>query len=222
VTSGAQTRKQKLSQNSLERREKGKLELRQTILEAAVKLFEEQGGFENFSLRQVAEAVGYSPTTIYLYFRDKDELLFYVAMEGFREFSERLEAGYQSTSDPLERIRTTGRAYLSFALAFPVHYRLMFMQRGDFLERTPPEGYGVVIDGFEVLNRAVSEAMQAGAIAVGDVQAISSYLWSGVHGIASLHIATPYFSPEVARGMFEMGMSVAARGLGAREILVGT
>jgi AcrR family transcriptional regulator len=51
------------------------LRYRQAILTAAGALFLEQG-YERFSLRKVAERIGYSPTTIYPYFRDKDDLLF--------------------------------------------------------------------------------------------------------------------------------------------------
>ena len=216
MISQAQTRKQKLSQNSLERRERGKLELRQTILDTAVKLFEEQGGFENFSLRQVAEAVGYSPTTIYLYFRDKDELLFYVVVEGFREFGQRLEDGYQSTQDPLERLHRIGKAYVQFGLDRPMHYRLMFLQRGDFLERTPPEGFESVIDSFGILNRAVSEAMAAGLIHAGDVLGYSSTLWASVHGLVSLHLSTPYFPAERVLELQELVLGTLAHGMNTR------
>ncbi len=218
MTSGAQTRKQKLSQNSLERRERGKLELRQMILEAAVKLFEEQGGFETFSLRQVAEEIGYSATTIYLYFADKEDLLFHVALEGFKAFGVQLEAAYLLSDDPLLRIRNVGRAYLNFALENPIPYRLMFMQRGDFLERRPPEGAVSVIDSFGLLERAVEAAMNAGKLDPDDPQRVASLLWTHVHGVAALHIATPYFPREQAAGLFEWSVTIAMLGLSARVL----
>ena len=42
---------------------------RQAILTAAQHLFNEQG-FEKVSMRNIAEAIEYSPATIYLYFKD--------------------------------------------------------------------------------------------------------------------------------------------------------
>ena len=218
MTETSPTRKQNLRKNSLERRERGKLELRQTILEAAVGLFERQGGFENFSLRQVAEEIGYSATTIYLHFADKEELIFHVALEGFAAFGQQLEAAYAHSDDVLLRIRLVGRAYLNFALENPIHYRLMFMQRGDFLERKPPGGQVSVIDSFGILRRAVEAAMKAGALDPGDPQAVAGLLWTHVHGVAALHIATPYFPKEQAEGLFEWSMTIAARGLGARAL----
>ena len=73
----ANTQAERLRQAIRHRRDQEKQELRQTILNAAGELFLEQG-YERFSLRKVAERIGYSPTTIYLYFRDKDDLLFTV------------------------------------------------------------------------------------------------------------------------------------------------
>ncbi|MFH4082248.1 helix-turn-helix domain-containing protein, partial [Acinetobacter baumannii] len=71
------TRQARIRQNSAQRRERSRQETRQAILEAAIQMFEREG-YEGFSLRQVAENIGYTPTTIYLYFKDKDDLLFAV------------------------------------------------------------------------------------------------------------------------------------------------
>lgn len=68
------TRVERTRQASRHRREQEKEELQQLILKAAGELFLEQG-YDRFSLRQVAERIGYSATTIYLYFEDKDDLL---------------------------------------------------------------------------------------------------------------------------------------------------
>ena len=57
-----------------ERRAREKKELRQEILDAARDLFLREG-YENVSMRKIAEKIEYSPTTIYLYFQDKADLL---------------------------------------------------------------------------------------------------------------------------------------------------
>ena len=56
------------------RKEKEKEALRQKILAAARELFVDEG-YENVSMRKVARKIEYSPTTIYLYFKNKAELL---------------------------------------------------------------------------------------------------------------------------------------------------
>src|SRR5436190_19184209 len=124
--SKSETQAQRLQQAIRHRQNQEKLELRQAILREAGKLFLEQG-YNHFSLRRVAERIGYSPTTIYLYFRDKDDLLFTVVDEGFARFGQQLAAA-ASTEDPWERLIALGRAYVSFGLQNPVYYQLMFMQ----------------------------------------------------------------------------------------------
>src|SRR5215831_8637617 len=124
------TQGERLRQAIRHRQAQEKQELRQAILKAAGELFLEQG-YERFSLRKVAERIGYSPTTIYLYFRDKDDLLFTVVDEGFARFGQQLAAAAESQEDPWERLIALGRAYVAFGLEYPVYYQLMFMQRAE-------------------------------------------------------------------------------------------
>lgn len=65
-----------------ERRAREKKELRQEILDAAREMFV-RDGFENVSMRKIAEKIEYSPTTIYLYFQDKADLLDCLCEETF-------------------------------------------------------------------------------------------------------------------------------------------
>src|SRR2546430_12864386 len=128
----ASTQAERLRQAIRHRQAYEKQALRQAILTAAGELFLEQG-YERFSLRKVAERIGYSPTTIYLYFHNKDDLLFTVVDEGFVRFGQQLAAAAESQEDSWERIIALGRAYITFALQNPVYYQLMFLQRTDFL-----------------------------------------------------------------------------------------
>src|SRR5215469_13257856 len=148
------TQADRLRQAIRHRQEREKQELRQAILAAAGELFLEQG-YERFSLRKVAERVGYSPTTIYLYFRDKDDLLFTVVDEGFKRFGQQLVAAAESQEDPWERIIALGRAYVAFGLQNPMYYQLMFMQRADFLTHEQADKGQPRIATFVVLRQAV-------------------------------------------------------------------
>ncbi len=184
----SETRGQRLKQKSFERRVRDKLELRRQILEAAVELFKIHG-YEGFSLRQVAEKIDYTPTTIYLYFKDKNELLLTVAYEGFKTFGERFQAVFDAVTDPIERVRALGRTYVQFAFDFPLHYRLMFMQRSDMLERDTPKGYERLIDSFGLLQTAVEAVLETGVWGQHEAQAVARLLWTSVHGVVSLELS---------------------------------
>src|SRR5436190_14888436 len=162
------TQAERLRQAIRHRQEQEKQELRQAILHAAGELFLEQG-YERFSLRKVSERIGYSPTTIYLYFRDKDDLLFTVVDEGFVQFGQQLAAA-ESQEDPWERIIALGRAYMAFGLQNPMYYQLMFMQRADFLTDIPNGESQPRIASLQVLRKAVQQAIDAGILRSGDAE----------------------------------------------------
>jgi len=206
------TRAQRIKTKSSQRRESKKAELKQEILRAATELFLEHG-YEKFSLRQVAEEIGYSPTTIYLHFKNKEELLFMTALEGFKEFGRALKIGYESTADPLERIFAIGKAYVDFGLEHPVHYRLMFMQENDIIYKKLPDCEGSIIDSFGILQKTIEEAIAAEVIECKDAQLFSALMWSRVHGIVSLAINVPKVDKNMAYEMLEINRQMMKKAL---------
>jgi AcrR family transcriptional regulator len=200
-----------MQQASRQRREQQKQELRQAIVDAAAALFLEYG-YQGFSLRQVAERIGYSATTIYLYFADKDDLLFTVAEDGFGRFGAQLDAA-AGASDPLERLHAIGRAYVDFGLANPAYYRLMFMERADFLmqfygaERKPRLGT------LDIVVQAVQEGLAAGLIRAAPPQALADALWAAVHGVVALHLALPIVDRARAEQAAEAVLQVMIAGM---------
>jgi AcrR family transcriptional regulator len=206
------TRAERVRRASRERREQEKQELREAILRAASRLFAEQG-YERFSLRQVAETIGYSPTTIYLYFKDKDDLLFAVVEEGFARFGARLASAAASADDPLDRLGAIGRAYIDFGLQNPVHYQLMFMQRADFLVGYRPGDDKPRIDAFRVLQDTVQYGIDAGVLRPGNVEAYSDALWALVHGVVALAISMPFIPAERIRRCAETALAMSIDGL---------
>ena len=210
--SRAGTQAQRLRQAIRHRQEREKQELRQAILSAAGELFLEQG-YERFSLRKVAERVGYSPTTIYLYFRNKDDLLFTVVEEGFERFSQQLVAAAASQEDAWERLIALGRAYVAFGLQNPVYYQLMFMQRADFLMHPPVGESQPRIMSFRVLRQTVQQAIDAGVLRPGDVESYSDVLWALVHGMVSLAISMPMFDASRIQRTMETAWQMECQGL---------
>jgi len=171
-----------------ERKEKQKTEIRKMILDASMKLFVEQG-FENVSIRKIADLIDYSPTTVYLYFTDKDEILFNLHELGFQKMAEYNE-GLWDIKNPLLRLHKMGENYIKFGLSNPECYDLMFIQRA------PMQSIEKMVDcewksGDVALGRlkdTVREGMEKGLIVRGDVDAVSMAIWGMVHGLVSLAI----------------------------------
>ncbi len=211
------TQAERMRQAIRHRQEQEKQELRQSILTAAGELFLEQG-YERFSLRKVAERIGYSPTTIYLYFRDKDDLLFTVVDEGFVRFGQELARAAASTEDHWERLIALGRAYVNFGLQNPVYYQLMFVQRTDFLMHHSAGESQPRIAAFRILQQTVQEAIDAGVLRPGDAETYSDALWALVHGMTSLAISMPTFYAERISRTMEVAWQMECEGLRAEAL----
>jgi AcrR family transcriptional regulator len=173
-----------------ERRAREKEELRQEILDAARELFAKEG-YANVSMRKIAEKIDYSPTTIYLYFEDKDKLLYSICEETFAKLVKEFEEIEAGTSDPIEQLERAGRAYIDFGLSHPNHYKVTFMGAGraDPMECQnfdPRESMGEKC--FMHLRTIVERCVQQGKFRPIDLDATSQGLWAAVHGITSLLI----------------------------------
>ena len=178
-----------------ERRAREKQELRQEILSAARELFIREG-FENLSIRKVAEKIEYSPTTIYLYFQDKADLLDCVCEETLEKLESRLAALRVTIQDPVERLKSGLRAYIEFGLEYPNDYRVAFMMEvkqelggSDRCPRCHEQGQKT----FDHLRGNITECIQTNAFGVHDVEATSQTLWAAAHGLTSLLILHPSF-----------------------------
>ena len=212
VTKTEPTSAQRIKEGAAARRSRERRARHREILEAAETLFLEHG-YEAFSLRGVAEAIGYTPTAIYRYFDDKDELLFEIALEGFAAFARNQQEAFDRVNGPAERLAEMARAYIRFGLEHPLRYRLMFMQRGEYLTRPRPDGHKPAIESFNVLSRAVAEAQAAGYLSEYSTQDAANAVWSGVHGIVALAVSMPFCDAARTEAMTEIFISKMLKGL---------
>lgn len=164
--------------------------LRGEILAAARDLLAETGDKDAVSVRAVAERVGVTTPSIYLHFKDKDDLLDAVCADVFAALAVALTAAAAEDGTPLEKLLAQGRAYVKFALDKPEHYRLAFM-----ISFEPRNVDDVLADScFSQLLRTVQECIDAGIFPAGPgALRLAMDLWSAAHGLASLMINKPWF-----------------------------
>jgi AcrR family transcriptional regulator len=171
----------------LERKEKQKLEIRKLILDASMKLFVEEG-FDNVTIRRIADLIEYSPTTVYLYFKDKDEIFFSLHDMGFQKMEE-MNKDLASINNPFLRLHKMGENYLEFGMSNPEYYNLMFIQDEPMNKITELGCEWVKGDSaLHRLRETVTECMDKGYITKGDPHLVSLSVWGFVHGLVSLAI----------------------------------
>ena len=175
-----------------ERRAREKELLRRQILSAARKLFVNEG-YENVSMRKIADRIEYSPTTIYLYFEDKADLLDSVCQETLLSLLNTLEELKKDKSDPVETLKKSGRTYVEFGLKYPQDYKLTFVIRPQFQKGLGLQEGSIGEKVFDYLRAVVSECIQQKMFRQVDVETTGQVMWSAVHGITLLLIDFPDF-----------------------------
>jgi len=200
---------------SAQRRAREKENLRRAILDAARELFVTED-YKAVSMRRIAEKIEYSPTAIYLYFKDKEEILFHLIQEGFGLLYERLSQ--LTVADPIERLRQGGAIYFDFALQQPHYYKLMFqldaLEMGEACLEKPSNS----MQAFGFIRTCVTEAMEQGTFRTDIPEVIVSHtIWAHIHGAVSLALDRRLFHlPEEAHPAFYAAvLETTLRGLRA-------
>jgi AcrR family transcriptional regulator len=160
--------------------------LKTAVLDAARKLCFSDG-VEGVSARKIAREVGCSATAIYLYYKNLDDVLHHLRMEGHLLLAQYFREVDQSLP-PAERLLEMGRAYYRFGVEHPNYYQLMFLYR--FKEVPRREFIQQEIFTLLLVRDVIRSAIEAGSIRADlDPMVLANGVWSNVHGLTSLAVA---------------------------------
>ena len=159
-------------------------DLRTAVLDATRQLLVREG-YRDLSMRDVANMVGCSVSSIYLYFASKDELVHTLMDEGFERWHETMTAIAGRDAPPTARLEAACRAYVEFGLANPEFYEIMYMFHSDRMTRYPKELFrrarrNMDLMG-EMIRAVVPDAVQSDA----DARIAALALWATLHGVVS-------------------------------------
>jgi AcrR family transcriptional regulator len=160
------------------------------ILRVTADLIEEKGP-DSLTMREVAERLGYSATTIYLYYKDKDELLDAAIDRAFEWFADTQEQAEKAASG-VDVLRARSRSYAQWGVEHPNLYRAMFerpqthsAERSHLRRRS----YHAYVD-------ALRRLMDSGELRrTEDIDRIVNLSWATNHGLVSLIISGRMFGP---------------------------
>ena len=190
--------------------------LKEALIRAALDLIAEKGP-AGFTFAEAARGAGVSPAAPYRHFRDRDELLANVALQGFERFAAMLATAWNDgRPDASQAFDNLGKAYLAFARTEPAYYSAMF-EAGVPLAGNP-ELLAASERAFGVL-RAATEALVA-ELPPGKrppVLMMALHIWAMSHGIASLFgrgDAARRALPMTPEELLEAGVLVYLKGLG--------
>ena len=167
------------------------------ILAAARALFLEHG-IENVSTRQLATRVGISQTALYVYFKNKEQMLDKLVEGAFRKLGETMKALEARSVGPLDYLTQALPAYVRFGVENPDEYRLAFLLRDgrskvSILPQDERQTIGTRV--FGVLEQRIAEGLAAGQLRSSNAspRAVAQAVWAAIHGLVALLLAYPDF-----------------------------
>ncbi len=157
---------------------------------AARRLFFERG-YHGTTMEQVARSAGFSKRTVYIYFKNKDELFLAVGEEGLKMLRDRFEALGAEELSIEEAIRAILAVYLDFAREHPQYFRIIFQEATAEMIANIPAEQRLRLEDYEracldVVVTAVKKAQAENLITGIDPWEMAAAFWGAATGIIQL------------------------------------
>lgn len=198
-----------------ERQEREREATSRAILDAARDLFVAEG-YNNVSIRKIAERIEYSPAAIYSYFESKDDIFLALAEEGFRMLFSSAECVRQEDAHatPLDCIRASFFHIYEFSKAHPEYHALMFLDRSVPKISRDWQRFGFVREMRGQLVDLIRSSIAAGDFpADSDPEVIVRVLMAATQGVATMRLCDRIIPGEDTDGLARVTIEAALTGL---------
>ncbi|HZC85386.1 MAG TPA: helix-turn-helix domain-containing protein [Steroidobacteraceae bacterium] len=178
-----------------ERREEEKERRRAELLDAAESLYA-QHGWEAVTMDQVARTARLSRALLYVYFRDKEDLLFAIGERAMKLLYQRFAAALETPGSGRDKVEAIGRAYMGYALEFRHYFDFCSRFQSHEVSSQAPPNEEACHQASEAVMGLVIQAIEAG-VADGSISAtlareprlLGASLWAFTHGIVQIAIS---------------------------------
>lgn len=160
-------------------------EIRGMALAAAEEILEAEG-VPGLTARKVADAIGYTVGTLYLVFRNLDDLILHLNARTLADLRRAMERAAKRCRQAGDCVPALGRAYIRYAMEHPHRWSLVFEHRLPEGECVP-EWLRQEADALFALVQRHLEPV-APACSAREIRDATRALWSGVHGICILSL----------------------------------
>lgn len=154
---------------------------------SAAELLVVKEGIAAFSMRKVAKAIGYTVGNLYLLFANQDDLIAAINERTADAIHASLQDAVEPHTEPRERLRAMGSAYIDFAQRHPHRFRLMFEHQLP-AEMLPRASTDVRLKRlFDLVERHLAPLLPG--IKPDALRGAAAALWSAVHGVCMLAVS---------------------------------
>jgi AcrR family transcriptional regulator len=177
-----------------ERRGEEKERRRAEILDAAEALYARKG-WDGLTVDEVARSARLSRALVYVYFRDKEELLFAIGERALGLLRDRFVAAAAGFRRGIDQVEAIGKAYMDYAIEFPHYFDFCSRFHAHSVAIDPGSHEGACqVAGDEAIGaviQAIEVGKRDGSIRpdVGESALLATTLWAFTHGVIQLAMA---------------------------------
>lgn len=146
-----------------------------------------QQGLEALSTRKVAKAIGYTVGTLYLVFKNLDELILHLNAATLKELESMLKAESTKHPRPHEVLHGIARVYCDYAKHQRARWSLLFTHQLAPGSQVPAWFDLMVRELFAIIE-APLQAIKANT-SHSERARVARALWGGVHGVCELALS---------------------------------
>ena len=159
-------------------------ELKEAIRAAAEKIIYAKG-LNGLTARALAAKIGYTPGTIYNFFRDMDAIVTEVNYATLKRLYDHCLEKLKGARPGHEAIKSLAYAYIDFAHTHERAWRTLFNEanRNALPAKLPVHYQQCITDLFELIETTMQKNLN---IAAGEAAHAARLLWACMHGITSL------------------------------------
>ncbi len=207
-----------------ERRLEEKERRRAEILDAA-EAVASQGTWDELTMDQVARKARLSRALVYVYFKDKEDLLFGLGERAILMLGQRFQEAVARNRRGLDQVLAIGRAYIAFSQEFPVFFAVM--ARCEMVSQNAQEldpNQEACREGGNAVRALIVAALETGIRDgsvrpdVGDLKTVAIVLWGFTFGVIQLAATkAKVLSQDGIQGrqLMEQTLLMAARSIAA-------
>lgn len=165
-------------------------DLKNIIKETAKTLFLKEG-YEKISMRNIAELIKYTPTTIYLYYKNKDELLLDILADYNEEYSTQLAKIMCSNEDVHVKLKNYLNLYIKHGTDNPAMFQLLTL---FFINSKSSSNGSKENSSYAMLKGLIEACLENGYFKQESSSKIAQLMWMEIYGITSLLTFKPEFN----------------------------
>jgi AcrR family transcriptional regulator len=177
-----------------ERRTEEKERRRAEILDAAEILYAKKG-WDAVTVDEVARGARLSRALVYVYFRDKEEILFGIGERAMLVLRDRFAAAAAGEPLGMDKVQAIGRAYMTYAIELPHYFDVCVRFNAHSVTLDEGLNASACNDAGDLALAEVIKAIEIGKqdgsvrADVGDSVMLALTLWSFTHGMIQISLA---------------------------------